>query len=104
MRRVVRLIGTWLVALGLIVALVDLTHSLEAGQVLITGFGAQWAALAPDSLAALDGFVNSRLLAPVLVPVAERLLGLPAALVLLAPGGLLAYLGRSRNRELYTRP
>ena len=60
MRRVVRLIGTWLVALGLIVALVDLTHSLEAGQVLITGFGAQWAALAPDSLAALDRFEKIR--------------------------------------------
>ena len=77
MRRLLRLIGTWLMALALIVALVDLTHSVEAGQVLVTGLGAQWQVLDPTSLAALDGFLHSRLFGPVLLPVVERLLGLP---------------------------
>lgn len=104
MRRLLRLFGTWLLALGLIVAVVDVVHSLEAGQVLVTGFGAQWRVLDPGSLDAVDAYARSRFFGPFLIAVVERLLGLPAALVLALPGGLLAYAGRSRNREYYTRP
>ena len=104
MRRVLRLIGTWLIALALIVALVDLTHSVERGQVLVTALGAQWQVLDPASLAALDDFLHSRMFGAMLLPLVEQILALPAALVLLLPGALLAFVGRSRNREFYTRP
>ncbi len=103
MRFVVRLLGTWLVGLALILLIIDGTRSLGANALLVTAFGDAWTWLHADSLAATRAFVQSRLFGPVIGATVEFVLSLPGWVVLAVPGILLAWLGRSRRTRVFVR-
>jgi hypothetical protein len=103
MRLILRVIGTWLLALALILLIVDGTKSLSANGVILTALGDSWTALNADSLAAARGFFASRFFGPMLGPGFEGLVKLPGWIVLGVPGVILAAMGRSRRTRLFVR-
>ncbi len=103
MRLVLRLLGTWLLAVALILLIIDGTRSLGANQLLFTSFEENWAWLNAPSLAVTREFLASRLFSPLLETVSEAILGAPGWLVLAIPGLLLGWMGRSRRTRVFVR-
>jgi hypothetical protein len=103
MRLIVRIIGTWLIGMAVILVVVDGTRSLAASALVTTSFGDTWTALLPDSLDQLRAFIDSRFFGPVLEPMLDAVLATPGFVVLGAPGVLLALAGRSRRDRLFVR-
>lgn len=101
MRLVLRILGTWLLGIALILLIVDGTKSLAASALVLTPLEQVWTWLHADSLAAFRVFLQSRLFGPMLEPAAEFVLALPAWLVLAVPGAFLAWLGRSRRTRVF---
>jgi hypothetical protein len=103
MRLLLRLIGTWLLGLSLILLIIDGTKSLAASTLVLTSAGDTWMSIHAASLEAVRDFVSTRFFGPVLNPVIDGLLALPTWLVLFVPGVLLAIMGRSRRIKVYVR-
>jgi hypothetical protein len=103
MRLVLRLIGTWLLGLSLILFIIDGTKSLAGSAFIFTPLGETWAAIHAQSLTGMREFVTSRFFGPVLDPVIGFLLGLPGWLVLAVPGLAFAVMGRSRRVRVFVR-
>ena len=103
MRLFLRILGTWLLGVALILLIIDGTRSLGASQLLFTSFAEDWAWLHADSLAAVREFVASRFFGLVLEPTFEAVLAFPGWAVLAVPGILFAWLGRSRRTRLFVR-
>jgi hypothetical protein len=101
MRLVLRLLGTWLLGIALILLIVDGTKSLAASGLVLTSLEDIWSWAHAGSLAAFRAFLESRLFGPLLQPAAEATLALPGWLVLAVPGALLAWLGRSRRTRMF---
>ena len=103
MRLLLRVLGTWLIGMALILLIIDGTRSLGASALVWTPLHDTWASIHPDSLAAVREFVATRFFGPVLGPVLEGILGLPGFIVLAVPGVLLALMGRSRRTRVFVR-
>jgi len=103
MRLVLRVIGTWLLGIALILAVIDGTKSLAANAVVTTPFAELWAMLSPSSLDAVRGFVETHLFGTALLPALDALLGYPGFAVVGVPGVVLALLGRARYARRYVR-
>ena len=103
MRLVLRLLGTWLLAVALILMIIDGTRSLGANALVLTSFEEGWAWLNADSLGATRDFIASRLFSPLLEAVAEAIFAAPGWLVLAVPGLLLGWFGRSRRTRVFVR-
>jgi hypothetical protein len=103
MRLFLRVLGTWLLGVALILLIIDGTRSLGANRLLFTSFAENWIWLHADSLAVVREFFASRFFGLVLEPSFDTLLALPGWLVLAVPGVLLAWLGRSRRTRLFVR-
>lgn len=103
MRLVLRILGTWLIALALIYLVIDGTRSLAANQVMVTSFGHAWTQLSAQSLEGLSNFFASRFFARLLDVVLQALLTYPVFVVLGVPGIVLALLGRRPRRERFLR-
>lgn len=103
MRLLLRLTGTWLLAVAMILLIIDGTKSLGANAIVLTPLGELWTQLHAASLAALMAFIESRFFDVVLAPAADFILGLPAWVVLGVPGIVLAVMGRSRRTRLYVQ-
>ena len=103
MRLFLRTIGTLLLAVALILIILDGTRSLGENRLLVASFAETWQLLHGASLAAFREFLGSRLFGPLLKPVADVVLGLPAWVTLGVPGAFLAWGGRSRRTRLYIR-
>lgn len=103
MRLLLRLTGTWLIGMALILLIIDGTRSLAASTLYLTPLGETWAMLHVESLVGLREFVATRFFGPVLDSAVAGLLSLPGWIVLGLPGGLLAWLGRTRRARLYVR-
>ncbi len=103
MRLIFRLVGTWLLGLALILAIIDGTKSLAANALVTTSLGETWGALHAPSLAATRDFVTSRFFSSVLEPIVAVLLATPAFLILAVPGIMLAVAGRSRRMRVFVR-
>jgi hypothetical protein len=101
MRLVLRLIGTLLIAVAVVLAVIDGTKSLAAGTVVLTPLEASWMHFHPESLAAFKGFIASRLLGPLLENLVSAVLSSPGWAVIGIPGFLLAWAGRSRRERSY---
>ena len=101
MRLLIRLIGTWLFALAVVLVIVDGTRSLAASELVITGLGTAWQDVHPQSLEGLRAFLASRLFGPLLEQGVNALLGFPAWAVIGVPGLFLAYAGRSRRSRTF---
>jgi hypothetical protein len=103
MRLLLRIVGTWLVAVALILGVVDGTKSLAANSFIFTSFAEAWTWLNVESLAATRSFLESRLFGPLLETLSDAVFAAPAWLVIAIPGLLLAWLGRSRRVRLFVR-
>ena len=103
MRLILRILGTWLIGLALIFLVMDGTKSLAANTLVFTSLGQAWTQLHPDSLAAVNGFLESRFFADLLSVTLTALLTYPAFAVLGVPGIVLALMGRRPRRERFLR-
>ncbi len=103
MRLVLRVAGTWLIGLALVLFVVDGTRSLGANRLVYTSLVELWTQLHPPSLDAVSAFFESRFFADLLDAVLQALLNYPAFVVIGVPGILLALLGRARRRERFLR-
>lgn len=101
MRLILRVVGTWLFALAMVLVIVDGTRSLAASELVVTSLGSTWQALHAESLAAFRGFLETRLFGPLLEQVVTAILGFPAWAVIGVPGILLAYAGRARRSRTW---
>jgi hypothetical protein len=103
MRLILRVIGTWLLGIALILVVIDGTRSLAANALVLTPLADFWTMLNPPSLAAVHGFAESRLFGAVLVPALDAVLNYPGFAVIGVPGIVLAVLGRTRRARRYIR-
>ncbi len=103
MRLILRVVGTWLLGLALILLIIDGTKSLSADTLAWTPLGDTWSGLASDSLATVRAFFASRFFGPLLGPGFDALLNLPGWLVLAVPGVIMAAAGRSRRTRIFVR-
>lgn len=103
MRLVLRVLGTWLIGLALIMLVVDGTKSLAANEIVFTSLSQIWTQINGASLDAVRGFFDSRFFAQLLDQVLTALLTYPAFAVLGVPGVVLALLGRRPRRERFLR-
>ena len=103
MRLILRIAGTWLIGLALVLLVVDGTKSLGANMLVFTSLADLWTSVHPPSLAAAEGFFESRFFAQLLDAALKAVLDYPAFAVFGVLGILLALLGRAPRRERFLR-
>ena len=103
MRTVLRILGTWLIGLALVLLVIDGTKSLAANAIVMTSLGDGWTSIHPQSIEAVSAFFSSRFFADLLASVFATLLTYPAFAVIGVPGIVLALLGRKRRRQRFLR-
>lgn len=103
MRLILRILGTWLLGVALILLIIDGTRSLGANVLTFTSFGETWTWINAESLAVTRAFFASRFFGPVLDPAIAALLAFPSWAVLAVPGALLAWMGRSRRTRVFVQ-
>lgn len=103
MRLILRIVGTWLIGLALVLLVIDGTRSLGANALIYTSLADLWTQVHPPSLAAVEVFLESRFFAELLDVALKALLDYPAFAVFGVPGIVLALAGRAPRRERYLR-
>lgn len=103
MRLILRILGTWLLGIALILLIIDGTRSLGASTLVFTSFGDAWTWVNADSLVVTREFFASRFFGPVLQPVVDAILVFPSWAVLAVPGVILAWMGRSRRTRIFVQ-
>jgi hypothetical protein len=103
MRLILRIAGTWLLGLSLILLIIDGTRSLANSALVFTSFGDNWASIHAASLEAVRGFIATRFFGPLIDPVLNVIFAAPGFLVLAIPGVVLAVMGRSRRVRMFVR-
>ena len=103
MRLILRILGTWLLGMAVILLVIDGTRSLAASALVTSSLGDTWNAISATSLEQTRAFIDTRFFGPVLDPVLGLLLDWPGFAVLGVPGILLAVAGRSRRSRLFVR-
>jgi len=103
MRLILRILGTWFIAMAVILLIVDGTRSLAANGVVTTSLSDSWTSLNAASLTGFRAFIDSRFFGPVIEPLVTLLLGWPGFAVLGVPGILLLFFGRSRRSRRFVR-
>ena len=103
MRLILRVLGTWLIALAVVLMVVDGTKSLGANEIVLTSLGALWTQIHQPSLEAVRQFFASRFFADLLDNGFNVLLAYPAFAVFGVPGIVLALMGRTPQRVRYVQ-
>lgn len=103
MRLILRVAGTWLIGLALVLFIIDGTKSLGANTLVYTSLAELWTQLHPPSLETVAGFFESRYFAELLDAALQAVLNYPAFAVFGVPGIALALAGRTRRRERFLR-
>ncbi|RUT28336.1 hypothetical protein EMQ25_17280 [Arsenicitalea aurantiaca] len=103
MRLIVRVLGTWLLGVAVILLIIDGTKSLAANALVITSLGETWSGLHAESIASVRAFFATRLFGPLLDESLTALLDFPAFAVIAVPGIVLALMGRSKRSRLFMR-
>ena len=103
MRLILRIAGTWLIGLALILLVVDGTKSLGANMLIFTSLADLWTSVHPPSLEAVESFLESRFFAALLDVALKAILDYPAFAVFGLPGIVLALLGRAPRRERFLK-
>jgi hypothetical protein len=101
MRLIFRIVGTWMLALAVVLIVIDGTKSLAANELVTTSLADYWRGLSAETLAAVEEFLASRLFAELLDQVLAAILAAPAFLVVGVPGLILAVLGRTRQSQRF---
>lgn len=103
MRLALRLLGTWLIGLAVVLLVIDGTRSLAANHLVFSSFGQTWMALHEPSLDTVRTYFDSRFFADLLAQALDVVLTYPAFAVVGVPGIVLALLGRRPRRERFLR-
>ena len=103
MRLILRVAGTWLIGLALVLFVIDGTKSLGANALVYTSLAELWTQFHPPSLEAVAGFFESRFFADLLDAALRTVLDYPAFAVFGVPGIVLALAGRAPRRERFLR-
>jgi hypothetical protein len=103
MRLILRVAGTWLIGLALVLLVIDGTRSLGSNVIVFTSLAELWTQLHPPSLVAVETFFETRFFAALLDAALKALLEYPAFAVVGVPGIVLALAGRKPRRERYLR-
>jgi hypothetical protein len=103
MRLILRVLGTWLIGLALVLVVIDGTKSLGADALVFTSLSDLWTQLHPGSLEAVRAFFGSRFFADLLDASLVAVLSYPAFAVFGVPGIVITLLGRKPRRERYLR-
>jgi len=103
MRLILRVLGTWMLAMAVILIVIDGTKSLGANTIITTTLGDTWTGLNASSLAAVKGFIDTRFFGPLLEPLLTALLASPGFAVLGIPGIALTYIGRPRRSRRFVK-
>jgi hypothetical protein len=103
MRIALRIIGTWLIGLALVLLVIDGTKSLAANAISWTSLAGIWTQIHAESLETSREFLGSRFFANLLEMGFDALLSYPAFAVIGVPGIVLALLGRRPHRERFLR-
>jgi hypothetical protein len=103
MRLILRVLGTWLLGLALILLIIDGTKSLGSNSVVITSLGNTWTSLNGSSLLAVRTFIDTRFFGPVLEPLLTTALAFPGFAVLGIPGIVATFAGRSRRPRRFIK-
>lgn len=103
MRLILRVLGTWLIGLALVLLVIDGTKSLGANALVFTSLADLWTQIHQPSLEGVRSFLDSRLFADLLDAALAALLSYPAFAVFGVPGILLALAGRKPRRERFLR-
>jgi hypothetical protein len=103
MRLVLRIAGTWLIGLALVLLVIDGTKSLGANTLIYTSLADLWTRVHPPSMAAVETFFESRFFADLLDAALQAMLAYPAFAVFGIVGIVLALAGRKPRRERYLR-
>ena len=103
MRLVLRIVGTWLIGLALVLLVIDGNKSLGANALVYTSLADLWTQIHPPSLLEVEAFFESRFFADLLDAAFKAVLDYPAFAVFGIPGIVLALAGRKSRRERYLR-
>lgn len=103
MRLILRVAGTWLIGLALVLFIIDGTKSLGANALVYTSLAALWSQFHEPSMEAVAGFFESRYFAEFLGAALQAVLNYPAFAVFGAAGIALALAGRARRRDRFLR-
>ncbi len=103
MRLILRIIGTILLALALILIILDGTRSLGQNALVFTPLGETWRILHKQSLAALQAFIQTRFFGALLDSIVGAVLSAPGWVVLGIPGALFGWLGRSKRTRVFIK-
>lgn len=103
MRLILRIAGTWLIGLALVLLVIDGTRSLGANAIMFTSLADAWTSVHEPSLAAMRSFFDSRFFADLLERTLDAVLTYPAFAVFGLPGIVLALAGRTPRRERFVR-
>src|SRR5665213_152595 len=103
MRLLLRIVGTLLIALAVILLIIDGTKSLAANGVVWTPLSDTWSRINAQSLDSLKTFLETRLFGPPLEALVSAILGFPGWAVIGVPGILLAWAGRSRRTRMFLK-
>jgi hypothetical protein len=103
MRIALRIVGTWLIGLSLVLLVIDGAKSLAANGLRLTTLGSSWTQINEQSIDAVRQFLDTRYFAGLLQGGFDSLLTYPAFAVVGIPGVILALAGRRRRRERFLR-
>lgn len=103
MRLILRVLGTWLIGLALVLLVIDGTKSLGANGLVFTSLADLWNQIHPPSLNGVKAFFDSRLFEDLLDAALDTVLNYPAFAVFGLPGIMLALAGRKPQRERFLR-
>ncbi len=102
MRFVTRVVGTWLIALAVILLVIDGTKSLAADDLVLTSIAALWASVHEQSWTAMQNFVVTYLAPYLLDWLATSFFSFPAWALAAILGVIALVLGRKRRKPVYT--
>ena len=103
MRLILRILGTWLIGLAVVLLVIDGTKSLGANELMVTTLSDLWTQIHVPSLAGVRAFFASRFFADLLDNAFDAVLSYPAFAVFGLPGIVLAIMGRAPRREQFLR-
>ncbi|WP_163272359.1 hypothetical protein [Chelativorans alearense] len=99
MRFVLRLLSMFALAVAVIMAVIDATRSIAAGEWVLTPLGQSWQATSPDTYSLAQDTIE-RYTVPVLwEPVAVSILALPGWVVFALLAFLFYAIGHRRHRQ-----